>query len=72
MLKIILQKEVSINENTTCYDMDCNVCPFCKTKICEVTNMNVKLFDIIKGIKECYKTVKNLEIEEVDEDDENE
>lgn len=66
MKKIILQKEVAIDENTTCYDMDCTVCPFCRTKICENTNMNVKIFEIIKDIKECYKIVKNLEIEEVE------
>lgn len=66
MKKIILQKEVAIDENTTCYDMDCAVCPFCKTKICLNTNMDVKIFDIIKDIKECYNTIKNFIIEEVE------
>lgn len=63
MKKIIMRKEIAIDENTTCYDMECTVCPFYKTKICENLAMSTKLFDIIKDIKDCYKTVKNLEIE---------
>lgn len=66
MKKIIMQKEIAIDENTTCWEMSCDDCPFKHSILTENLSMDVKFIDIIKEIKRLSKIVDNFQIEEVE------
>ena len=63
-----MQKEIAINENSNCWNMSCNDCPFKDSILTENLSMDTKFIDIINEIKRLNKIIDNFKIEEVEDE----
>lgn len=64
-MKKIIRRNYIINENSMC-DNDCNNCPLQGFKFCDDITLGYPILRVIDDIKKANDFIKNLEIEEVE------